>query len=113
MTQRYRIRFFRIFILLLIIFTTLFWFISLIKFNFNRKSIRQTISYGNILDNHIYPPPWFISNWTINDYFIRKDQYAIDQKQKIFLHENQIIDKRSSYTILEYTKVFSRPKILW
>jgi len=72
------------------------------------------------LDNHIYPPPSYISNWTINDYFIRKenlkklqDQYAINKNQKTVIQygfRNRKKENKSNYIILEYTKVFNQPK---
>jgi len=75
------------------------------------------VDYEDILDNHIYPPPWYLSNWTINDYFIRKDKYkiiedqeAIDKKQKVSIESNFQNQKKSNYIILEYTTVFNQPK---
>ena len=68
-------------------------------------------------DDHIYPLPWHVSNWTMNDYFQRKDrlkqledQHTIDQKQKIALQSESPIQKKSSYLILEYTPAFCQSK---
>jgi hypothetical protein len=91
-----------------------------IIFNFNKKNVDIILYYNNFVDNHIYPPPWYISNWTMNDYFIRKDyfkniedQYAIDKKQKTMIEYdllNRNKQKKSNYIILEYTNVFGQPK---
>ncbi len=61
-----------------------------------------------------------MSNWTINDYFIRKenfkiieDQEAIKKKQKILIEYDFLNEKKetkSNYIILEYTTVFNQPK---
>ena len=68
-----------------------------------------------IEEKYIYPPPWFISNWTMNDYFIRKDRlkqlddrYAQKHQQKVLIESNRKI--KSNFTILEYTKVSGGPK---
>ncbi len=92
------------------------WLISSIIFNFDKKNVDIIVDYDDFLDNHIYPPPWYISNWTINDYFIRKDyfkniedQYSINKNEKIFV-EYEKKEKKSNYIILEYTNVFQQPK---
>ena len=84
-------------------------------FHSNKTNLNEIIDYQDILDNHLYPPPSYWSNWTINDYFIRKDKYkiiedqdAVEKKEKISI-EN-LSQKKSNYIILEYTNVFSRPK---
>ncbi|CAF3355950.1 unnamed protein product, partial [Rotaria sp. Silwood2] len=114
------IRLFRIFIILLTICILLLWLIPLVVFNFNNEKIEIIVYNENFLDNHLYPPPWYILNWTINDYFIRKDifkkiedQYAINKKQKIVVEHdffNQKKRKKTNYIILEYTTVFNEPK---
>ncbi|CAF0862106.1 unnamed protein product [Rotaria sordida] len=120
MNGRYCIRLCRIFIILLTISILFLWLIPLIKFYFNNEKINIIVFDENFLDNHLYPPPWYISNWTINDYFIRKDNIkkledkdAINKKQKIIIEYdflNQKKNKKTNYTILEYTTVFNAPK---
>lgn len=89
------------------------WIIPLLKSYF----IDTIEDYDQIEDNHIYPPPWYVSNWTINDYLKRKDRFktmeeqdAIDNHQKIFLDYDPPKQQKSTYLILEYTKVIGRPK---
>lgn len=115
MNQRYCARIVRVYIILLILCVLFFWLIPS-----NKKNVDQIISYDNFIDNHIYPPPWYISNWTINDYFIRKDTFKYFQDQntkdnedkishpKYFLNRKRV--DHSDYLILEYTKVFNQPK---
>ena len=93
------------------------WLIPSIISPSKSNSINTIEDYEQIEDNHIYPPPWYVSNWTINDYFERKeqfkgieDQYAIDNQQKVFVDYDPPKQKKSNYLILEYTKVISRPK---
>ncbi len=119
MNQRYCLRLFRVFIILLTICILLLWLIPSIILNFGKTNV-DLMEYENYFDNHVYPPPWYISNWTINDYFIRKDhfkkiedQHAIDKNQKIFIDDadrHRKKGKNSNYIILEYTTVFNRPK---
>ncbi len=118
MNWRYSIRLFRVSLSLLTICISSLWLIQTIVFNFNKQEIDIMIYYENFVDDHIYPPPWYMSNWTINDYFIRKehfkkieDQYAISQEQKIVIKDDfQKRKKESNYLILEYTKVLSKPR---
>lgn len=113
MKHLYCIRLFRVNIIFLTICILFIWLIPSILSNFNKQMINEIISYDNIFDNHIYPPPWYISNWTMNDYFIRKDQIKIDNEGKIFI-EGDFLNKKqknkSNYLILEYTKVLNQPK---
>lgn len=120
MKGRYGIGVFRSYFILLTIIILLLWLIPSININFNKKKIDMIVYNDNFLDNRLYPPPWYISNWTINDYFIRKDnlkkiedQYAIDKKQKIVIEHGLLKSKQRknrNYVILEYTTVFNRPK---
>lgn len=117
MFRRYCIRLFRVYLTLLTISILFLWLIPSVL---NKKKDDIMAYYENFLDNHIYPPPWYRSNWTINDYFIRKenfkkleDQDAINQNQKIVIQHaflNQKKENTSNYIILEYTKVFNQPK---
>jgi hypothetical protein len=115
MNQRYCFRLFRIYIILLTICIICLWLIPSTLFHSKTKTIDRIVDYEDILDNHLYPPPWYWSNWSINDYFIRKDKYkfiedqnAMEKNQKIFLEFNS--QKKSNYIILEYTTVFNQPK---
>ncbi|CAF1103080.1 unnamed protein product [Adineta steineri] len=92
------------------------WLIPFVFFDFNQKEDDLMKYYETFSDDHIYPPPWYMSNWTITDYFIRKenfkkleDQDAIDKQQKIIIEDRNKF-KKLNYTILEYTTVFDRPK---
>ncbi len=117
MNQRHCIRLFRIYIILLTTCIVYLWLIPSIRFHSEKKNVDILVDYEDIFDNHIYPPPWYLSNWTINDYFIRKDKYkiledqeAIDKKQKVSIEYNFQNQKKSNYIILEYTTVFNQPK---
>jgi hypothetical protein len=120
MNRRYSIRLFRLYLILLTIFILCLWLIPSVLIDFNQKT-DDIITYDEkFLDNHIYPPPSYISNWTINDYFIRKenlkklqDEYAINKNQKTVIEygfRNRKKENKSNYIILEYTKVFNQPK---
>ncbi|CAF1584169.1 unnamed protein product, partial [Adineta ricciae] len=102
------------------IFVVFTWFIPSISLKFDGRN-EDVIGYDkNYLDNRIYPPPWCMFNWTVGDYFVRKDalkkledQDAIDKKQKIVLDNgfsNWKKHNQSDYLILEYTTVFNQPK---
>jgi hypothetical protein len=115
MNQRYCIRLFRIYIILLIICIICLWLIPSNRFYSNEKNLVEIINYDDILDNHLYPPPSYSLNWSINDYFIRKDKYKTIEDQDAFEKKEKvsfefISQKRSNYIILEYTNVFDRPK---
>jgi hypothetical protein len=117
MKRRYCIRLFRIYLFILAVGVLVLWIIPSIIFQLNREKDDIIEYYEHFLDNHVYPPPWYISNWTIDDYFIRKDnfkniddQYAIDKKQKIIIKNGLSNEKKLNYTILEYTTVFNKPK---
>ena len=116
MNRRCCIRLFRVYLILLTILIVFFWLIPSVLIDSNNERDDIMMYY----DNHIYPPPWYRSNWTINDYFIRKenlkkleDQYAINKNQKIVIQQaflNPKKEDKSNYIIMEYTTVFDRPK---
>ncbi|UJR24929.1 hypothetical protein I4U23_006293 [Adineta vaga] len=120
MPRRNCLRWIRIYLIFLLLCILLTWFVPSMLLNIHLKSDNIIEYYENFVDNHIYPPPWYLSNWTINDYFLRKDklkkleeQYAIEQNQKIILENtfsNRKKDNHSNYIILEYTNVFKQPK---
>ena len=120
MKRRYCARLFRIYLFILIIAILFLWLIPVIIFNLHIKKDDIIEYYDQFLDNHIYPPPWYISNWTFNDYFIRKDNFkylddqcSMKKNEKIILKNDFLNLKKENklnYIILEYTTVFNKPK---
>jgi hypothetical protein len=120
MQPRYCIRLFRRYVILSIIGVGFLWLVPSIILKFNKNDGDLMGIYGHFVDNHIYPPPWYISNWTMNDYFIRNDEFrkiedqiAIDKKQKVAIENdylNRINSEKVNYLIVEYTTVFYAPK---
>lgn len=118
MNHRFHLRLIRLGFILSITFLLCLWFIPSFILPLKPTISLQTQDHDVVVkDNHIYPPPWFVSNWTLNDYFQRKDrfkqiedQYAIDHQEKFVLEYESPVEKKSDYLILEYTPVFRRPK---
>lgn len=117
MNHRFHLRLIRLGFVLSITSLLCLWFIPSVILPSKSNSLDGRENDDDIEDNHIYPPPWYLANWTMNDYFQRKDrfknledQHAINQKQKIFLQSDSPNQKKSNYLILEYTHVFSQPK---
>lgn len=124
MRGRYLTKLVRTLLLCLTLLTCLFWFIRsdlFESFDLQTKDFDLTEYYTNFQDNHVYPPPWFSSNWTIIDYFKRKDRMKVIDDQKVGSKKHKIIIKNgflneksknpdSSYLIVEFTTVFKEPK---
>ena len=109
MRRSYKFRRFRLSIRSFALCVSFCCFIGITLWNFNEENV------DTIEEKYIYPPPWFISNWTMNDYFIRKDRlkqlddrYAQKHQQKVLIESNRKI--KPNFTILEYTKVSGGPK---